>query len=232
MAKPITYTWTAEDPEDVCLVQTVVFATTPSLVLNGNLSTSADSLASRSVSFGNVSRTVSITSVNNLSAVNFTINGTLNGRTKTEIKAGPTAGATVYTLTTFNTVTSITASANAAAVKIGSGDTGTTNWFCHDPYVPYPSLMVQVINTNGEDLEYSFEATLCDAINSYVATNASFGIVVPNPDDVNAYTVAMDHEIDDFSACYDKPARYSRIIVSDSNGASFVAMFMQQGLTN
>jgi len=227
MATPIIYKWTADTVDDVCLTQSVVVATTNKLVLNGNLSAGAPYSV---ISFGNVSRTVSITSTANLTAVNFTITGTYNGLPQTETHAGPN-NTTLYSTKFFNTITSVTASANAANVQIGTGTTGQTNWFCHDSYVQAPSLAVSVVKTAGT-FTYSFEPTTSDAINNYVQTASTLGIVIPNPDNANAYTRIMNAATASINGWYQYPARYSRISVTASAGAVFQAFFMQQGVTN
>lgn len=228
MATPIIYTWTPDITDDVCLLQTVVFATTPRLILNGNLTTGSPYSY---ISFGNVSRTVSLTSVNNLAAVNFTITGTYNGLPQTETHAGPN-NTTIYSVKLFNTITSVTAGADAANVKIGTGTTGHTNWFAHDSYVQVPALMVDVVRSAGT-ATYSYEATLSDAINNYVASGLTAGIVVPQAGNANAFVRVLSASTGAADGgCYQYPARYSRVSVSASASAAIKVFFMQQGITN
>jgi hypothetical protein len=127
LPKPAVYNWIASNTQAICLTQNGV-AGVP-LLING---------ASAAAPFGsNVIRTVSITSANNLAAINFTIVGFNQGTSISVTIAGPNA-ATVETVGVFfDTITSITPSANAAAVSIGNGGNGSTYWFNSVLYGPY-----------------------------------------------------------------------------------------------
>lgn len=116
MSRSLSYIFPAGNTTDVCQEQSVGGAAP--LVLNGNL---VDSITNQ-VSFiskGYV-RSISITSGNNLSGVNFTISGLQNGIAVSEVVAGPNA-TTVYGAEAYDVITSVTTSAAAADVSIGSG---------------------------------------------------------------------------------------------------------------
>jgi hypothetical protein len=103
--------------QDICLTQSTTGAV--NLILNGNLASSGI------VPFINngYSRQVSFTSVNNLSAASFTINGMQNGVTVTESVSGPNNN-TVYSAKIYDVVSSIIASGVVANVAVGSGHSG------------------------------------------------------------------------------------------------------------
>lgn len=119
MAQSTTYEWPVSDVEAVCVLQDKVGA--GNLNLNGKLATSF----SGQVSFirAGFSRSVSITSTNNLSAVNFTISGAQNGALITEIIAGPNNN-TVYSTKIYDVIASISVSGTVNGVKVGTGKTG------------------------------------------------------------------------------------------------------------
>jgi hypothetical protein len=223
MARPIVYNWIAADAQAVCLTQTLAAA--GSLTINGTLSTGAavniTGLSSQPPAvavFDKLSRFVSIASANNLSLVNFTVTGTYNGSTVSETIAGPN-GPAVVTTQLFQTVTSVTSSAAAAAVRVGTGQTGYTQWFSFNTYATgQPNTTIQVDVTGV--ITYSFEITL-DDVNT-----------VPEAS-INAYTpiVAMTNATADALANTQYSYSYARIYVSASTGAATLkAQIIQQGV--
>src|ERR1051325_5066760 len=127
MGIPSTFTWPAASSTSVAALQT--FGAAGSLSLNGSLSQllKQDSPATY-VNLNNIFRTITLTSTNNLSAVNFTITGVgTSGAVITETIAGPNSN-TVATTGFFQTVTSITFNAAVTAVSAGTGQTGQTGW--------------------------------------------------------------------------------------------------------
>jgi len=135
-----------------------------SISINGSLSNSG------SVAFIGISRTVSLSSVDNLSTINFTITGTYNSAVVSETRVGPNNN-TVYTAQIFDTVTSISSGATVAAsgiisvggngVSIGSGTTGRTRWFLYD-YDRASSVFSAQVVVLANNITYSLQATLDD----------------------------------------------------------------------
>lgn len=176
--------------------------------------------------FPGFSRTVSITSANNLSARNFTITGTLNGQAVSEVVAGPNAN-TVRTVGLYSVVTAVTVSGAAAAVSLGdtvstvAGATflGITDWFMSDTYLTTPSMAIQV-NVTGT-IKYDFLTTLDDVTTVPFVSQAQFTPIA-----------GMTNATTDQLAVYTTPARFSCIVV-DPNGTdntgTLVATFVQQG---
>lgn len=114
------YIWPIMDTQAVCLTQNVL--ANNSLILNGNL---VNSFLPNQISFikAGFIRTVSITSVNNLSGATFTVIGIQNGTPVTENITGPN-NTTVYGNLAFDVINSITVNQNSNGVQIGTGKKG------------------------------------------------------------------------------------------------------------
>lgn len=211
MANPQVYTWPVAAVDAIALLQGRTGA--GALLLNGTLSVPQSN--GLFIDLGKVSRTVSITSTNNLSAVNFTINGTLNGLNVTQTIAGPDND-TVETTVVFSTITSVTVSATVAGVSVGTGTVGFTDWFTFDKHASVANLAVAVDAT--ATVSYSFQVTL-DNVNG----NNSPLVFTP----ITAMTTASTDQLGNYTA----PFQFARIAVisSDASGA-IVATFLQQGL--
>jgi len=119
MSRYLRYIFPASNTSDVCALQTTIGAA--NLVLSGNLVNQV----TNQVSFidRGYSRSISLTSVNNLAAVNFTITGVQNGTLVTEVLVGPNAN-TVSSVQIFDKVYSVATSGAAALVRVGSGYDG------------------------------------------------------------------------------------------------------------
>lgn len=211
MANPIVYSWPVASATAIAAVQSRTGA--GSLLLNGNLAKPENN--GLFVSLGNVSRVVTLTSVNDLHLVNFTITGTLNGLTVSETLAGPTSN-TVATTQVFSSVTSITVAGTVTAVSVGTGTTGYTDWIQFDRHASVANLAIQVDAT--ATLSYSFQVTLDN-----VQGNNSPLTFTP----ITAMTTATTDQLANYTA----PFTYARIVMnsSDATGA-FTATFLQQGL--
>lgn len=153
-------TWPIQDVEAVAKLQDVL-ATGPTafkVLLNGTL---FDPSIPNQVSFisFNIIRSISLTSVNNLSATNFIIQGFQNGAFVTET-IGPLGTVpspnnnTVYGTKCYDIITSITTSTAVTGIKVGTGKIGFL-----------PLLM---INTNAGFINYS--------MSTYVPTSPVSGI--------------------------------------------------------
>lgn len=137
------YYWLAADTQAICATQTVAAPVFPAvvtkpLVMNGTYvsRTENDFPYFR---YKGVYRSVSITSTNNLSGVNFFITGYYKGNLKTVTLVGPNNGTVDSGInpipaerTIFEKVTSIIADGAATGVSIGSGVVGITVPFGND----------------------------------------------------------------------------------------------------
>lgn len=119
MATYIIKYWAAEDLQSVSLLQNL--ASPGTLLLNGtyfNPTTSTISFTDQGFS-----RTVSITSVNDLSAATFTISGVQNNTVVIDNVTGPN-NSTVYSTQNFDIISSVSVDMAVNAVKVGTGSNG------------------------------------------------------------------------------------------------------------
>ena len=126
--------------------------------------------------FPNLARTITLTSTDNLSGVNFTIFGTDQfGNFISEILVGPNAD-TVTSVNQYNTITAISSSGNYTNFSIGSGSTGTFQWiklntFNIDPNV---TIAVELVGT----INYTVNQTI-DSLGHYQTVGPFFTYVQP-----------------------------------------------------
>ena len=146
MANPAVFTFPKLDTAAACALQTTAGA--GSFLMNGTqLDVPSLSVGVKRVVLSGHSRVVSLTSTGNISGVNFTITGTLNGAAQTETRVGPNNN-TVETTKLFDTITAVTVDgAVATNTSVGIGSTGKTNWFKMDGYANPPNLSIQAIAT-------------------------------------------------------------------------------------
>lgn len=230
MARPVTFTWPLESTNAFALTQAV--AENVPAVLNGALTTVVPQWNNASAVYVNNrigyfnpggslngvgSRTVSISSPDDLSANSFTITGTLNGNIISEtIVAGPHAN-TVFSVNFYDSLISVTSDLPSTNLTIGTGTTGYTQWYLSNYQSTVKGLSVQV-HVAGT-ITYSFQTTLDDV--QIITAPLTFTPVVN-------LTAKSDNEL----GFYDAPARYSRIAITASdNTGSLVATFTEQGLT-
>lgn len=218
MARPVVYHWKASDTSAVCKLQSTAGAA--SLILDGN------EVSAGIAQFPGVQRTVSITSINNLTGVNFTINGTLDNRTVSVTRAGPNGTGvpvTVYTSQLFTTVTSVTVDVAANAVSLGSGILGQTNWFAFNFQQTFPAMTVSVTDVVGT----------VNLIGTTTLSDVNDGKYPLGPrDDVFEGIIGLDTQfhVDKFGTCM-IPVRSANILVVTGTTGSFTATFLQQGIT-
>lgn len=212
MANREVYTWPKADTAAFCALQSKGAA--GSLLLNGTLAGQPPVLG---ISLPDIARVVSITSTNDLSAVNFTITGVLNNAVVTVTHAGPN-NSTYETTQLFNTVTSVTVDAAAAAVKVGTGSTGQSSYFLFDFENKCANTTIQAIAT----------ATI-----SY-----SWGVTLDNPNTVASPTLfypvsTLLSATGSILANYSAPYVAACIVVASSSGNGAVTCTtIQQGLTS
>lgn len=221
MARQAVFTWLAANTTGVTSLQTLAGA--GNLTINGPLVPSTGTAAV----FQNVSRTVSLTSANNLSAVNVTITGIYGGYFKSETISGPNAN-TVYTTGLFDNVTSVRVDAAAAAISVGSGTTGQTHWFTHNYHATVIGCAIQVVVTGT--INYSFQTTLDDAQLVSTVTPTVFGPidgVAGSP----GYPADMVGATTNQLAFVNNVMRFSNIIINSATTGTLVATFLQQGIT-
>jgi len=141
MAQNTVYNWPVVNLQAVCKTQDVDAG--DNLVLDGTMAISG----AAQISFirTGVSRSVSISSVNDLSVARFTVIGIQNGAgiVKNDI-TGPNAG-TVYIDDIFDTITSVSVDIGVVGVQVGTGSTGFLPLLNADPTFS----RFNIRNTNG-----------------------------------------------------------------------------------
>lgn len=211
MSNPTVFNWPSPDTQAVSLTQTLAGA--GNLTINGTLSNFGTGLLLQAA-FKGIYRLVTLTSVNDLHLVNFTITGTYQGQVISEVLAGPNSN-TVASVNLYDSVTSISANGAAAAVSAGTGTTGATHWFNSNYQSSVANLAIQaeVLGT----INYSFQTTLDDV---QTVTPVVFTPIV-------AMTGATTSQLGSYSA----PTAYSRVIINSSTNGSVLVTFLQQGIT-
>lgn len=207
--RPRVITWPIPSATSIAALQTLGAA--GSLTLNGSLLQPGYN----TVVFQGYTRTITLTSGNNLSGVNFTINGVLNNSPLSEVLAGPNAN-TVTSVHIYDAITSITTDGAAAAVSAGTGTTGRTSWISGDYDLNPPNYSVQAIRT--ATINYTLFLTLDDP--NTVATPSVFSPIA-------ALTGATTSQF----ASFTNPINYMNVTInsSDATGA-LVVTFLQEGI--
>lgn len=231
MSRPVRILWIPLDTSAVCTPQTLGAA--GALTINGTLASKSDA-EKRHVTFENLERTVSLTSAGNLSGLQFTITGTLQGAVVSQTRSGPNAN-TVYTTQKFTTITSVTVNgAVATNVSVGNGDTGNTVWYLSDFYRSRSSLLVSVGLIAGT-VSYDFQTTPNYPIEDltkpfvppFIWTDAIDGITIPT---IPAAT-PMSNATESIMANYTFPTTASRIVVNSSDANTELDItFLAQGV--
>lgn len=164
MSTYIPMTWPVVDLEAVCLLQNL---TAPGpLILNGTL---INSNIPAQISFiaANLTRSVSITSVNNLSGATFTISGFQNDAFVTENITGPNA-TTVYGTKYYDIITSVIVSSAVTQVSVGTGSQG------YLPLIPFSTISTTVnyscsiYLSAGSGVTYSILQTLEQVTTNFI----------------------------------------------------------------
>lgn len=222
--RPRVITWPAPSTTSISALQTLGAA--GNLLLNGSLNTSGNyisavaypgGLAIPLIVFQGITRSITLTSANDLSAVNFTIHGVYNNAPLSEVLAGPMAN-TVTSVNIYDAITSISTSAAAAAVSVGTGETGRTAWISGDYDMLIPNYSVQAVRT--ATINYTLFLTLDDP--NTVAIPTVFSPIA-------ALTGATTSQF----ASFTNPINYMNITINSSDGTgALVATFLQQGIAS
>lgn len=213
--RPVVFNWPTADTQAICENQDLAGA--GNLVLDGSLSNIATGLPPTAV-FPGISRSISITSPDDLSLVNFTITGTYNGNTLSEVLGGPNA-TTVESANIYDSIQSVSTSAAVTNASVGTGTTGCTHWFFSDYNRAVFDMSIQVIVTNN--ITYSFTTT-SGSVDGFQGDNQNFTF---------SPIVAMTNATTDELADYSNPTSYSNIVITASNATgSLQAIFLQQGI--
>ena len=162
-------------------------------------------------------RTITLSSAQNLSAHNFTFQGTdVYGNPINEVLAGPNNN-TVESVHAYRAILSITTDNLAVGnISVGTGHTGQFLWQAYDYNRSFSSLAVAIDITGT--ITYSYQTTLDD-----INLIANPFIFFPEPTLHNAVT--------DQNNTFSGPTSYFTIAVTASTGAATLNFsYLQQGL--
>jgi hypothetical protein len=177
MAQNTVYQWPVQNLQAVCKTQDVDAG--DNLVLNGTMSVSG--VAQISFIRSGFSRSVSISSTDDLSGATFTVTGIQNGAgiIKNNI-TGPNNN-TIYTDEIFDAITSVTVDSNVTHVQVGTGDTGFLPLLNADPTFSRfnirhtnGSYALSVIPSIGAGITYTVWTTLENISNNGVPNGIPF----------------------------------------------------------
>ena len=119
------YNWIPALGNETAVCATQVLAGAGNLVLNGTFANTQYPGVINVLAIGGTSRSISLTSANNLAGVNFVVNGYQNGVAVTSGNiVGPNANTVYLNVVIFDVVTSITANGAAAGISVGIGKIG------------------------------------------------------------------------------------------------------------
>lgn len=149
MSKPQTWLWLPQNKEAFCQSQSPQSARY--LTLNGTQMTSA---------LTGIARTISLTSDKDLSAVDITCDGILNGKKVSQKIQGPNKN-TVETTQIFEILAAVYAADAAQNLSVGTGTKGQTAWFLWDYQRNVAAFSTQVVILDGA-AKYSLMGTLSD----------------------------------------------------------------------
>jgi hypothetical protein len=209
VANPVIFNWPI--PTTQAVSQTQTLGSAGNLMINGSLAGGGQ------VVFVGFARTVSLTSISDLSGVTFVISGLINGLSISDTIAGPNND-TIESDLIFDAILSISTDNAADGISAGIGTTGRTSWFHHLHNTISSDFSIQVNLTST--INYSFITTLTD-----VKFNLPINIPLFSP--ISAMIGATTNQL----SSYMVPSRSSAIQInsSDTNG-TLQAIFIQQGL--
>jgi hypothetical protein len=170
MARPMIVTFPMANSQGLLTTTVAGGPATSSIVLN----------ASYPIVFPGISRPITLTSTNNLGAVNFTITGLDRfGTPISEVLAGPNAN-TVTSVNYYNTILNVASSGVYTNFSIGTGSTGFLQWIPLNYQIDPFSISIQAIVFGT--INYSLFQTL-DRIAYYkpIETWYQYIIGVPSP---------------------------------------------------
>lgn len=179
--------------------------------------------------FVGLARTITLTSTDNLSGVNFTITGTDQfGNAIGEVLAGPNNNTvTSNVLNPYHTITNISSNGAYTNFSIGSGSTGTFQWFKLDNNnINFQMLYsAQVVGT----INYSVVVTNSQ-LEYYTAAGPSFIYNVNNNPVSFSAGVNLANATTSQSVSILFPLEAIQTIINSSTGGSLIINILQQGL--
>lgn len=171
-------TWPIVDKSAVCLLQDKSSAGL--LTLNGTLSN--PSIVPSQISFinNNLIRSVSISSINNLSGRTFVIQGFQNNAPVSDTISGPDNN-TVYGTVQFDVITSVYIDGAANDIRVGTGDVGYLPLFVVNTGTTTINYSLSIIfpPTGVTNINYSVFQTLDQINTSFLTFDSQLGNLFP-----------------------------------------------------
>lgn len=214
--RPAVFSWPTAVTTAICTAQTTAGA--GALTIDGTLLDLAETTYGvRRVVLPGIQRVVTLTSAADIHTVNVTITGKdLRGATVTETRAAPTAN-TVATTAEFHEITSITVDAAVGTgMSVGTGNTGSTNWFMCSNFANPASITVAIALVTG-----TISATVQNTLADVQAGAPASGEIFDHPTIAAATAKAESN--------YAFPPRFVRAI-NASGAGSFDFTIIQTGL--
>lgn len=214
MARPVVFSFPAVDRDGICAAQTTAGA--GALTINGALlDLPATMQGDARVVLPGIARVVSIYSTGNLSGLTFTVTGTnLRGATITEDITGPN-NTTVEGSTEFHSITGVSADgAVGTAAEVGTGSTGSTNWYRTDDFADIANISIGLAITSTASVTVQ---------NTFDDANVAAPTTTYNHPTLAAVTASAESN-------YAFPPGWVRAIMNSSSGnGAFTATFTQAG---
>lgn len=205
-----------------------------STTVAGGAATASISLNSRyPYVFQNLARTITLTSTDNLSGVNFIISGTNQyGVSQSETLAGPNN--TVTSVNQYHTITNISCNGAYTNFSIGSGSTGTFQWQKLNTMSPYCAVTISAHVTGT--INYSINGTLdqleyYNNISSNIGQGSTISYVVNTAPSVNAIDASLTSATTSINYTFFTPLTALQGIVNSSGGGTLNINILQQGLS-
>ncbi len=210
MSNPQTFLWLPQNKEAFCPSQNLGGA--------GRLSFRKEAISGNPLK--GCARNISLTSDQDLSAIDITCEGALNGLNVSETLKGPN-NTTIETTQLFDRVSGISVSDAVQNLSAGTGTKGRTGWVLFDYQRSFPSLSVQVNLLKGT-ATYSLVGTLTDTAHKTDGEIPLFPIGDPPMTDKTETALTR---------VVLTPLRYVCVILKESDeDASLEVTFLQQGV--
>jgi hypothetical protein len=210
VSNPQTRLWLPQNKEAFCQTQDLEQA--------GSLSFREEAVLRNPMR--GAARTVSLTSDQDLSGVDITCEGILNGLSVSETLKGPNTN-TVETTQLFDRVRTIAVSGAVQNLSAGTGTKGRTGWVLFDYQRSFPSLSAQVVILDGT-AKYSLMGTLSNPAQTVDMTKRLFVITNDMKEKEESALVPV----------MPFPVRYVCVQILEGEATTSLEItFLQQGVT-
>lgn len=179
------------------------------------------------VVFSNIARPITLTSTDNLSAVNFTITGfDQYGTAISEVLAGPNNN-TVHSVNSYNIISSIVSSGAYTNFSAGTYSTGFIQWIPLNYQITPENFTIQVVAT--ATINYSMFQTL-DRLGYYQSVGGTVKYVPPSSSNITQFAITAALTAATTSQIYTSvnPCNAIALTVNSSSGAGALTLTVIQ----